>query len=107
MIRTYKISMILVTIASLIMGANPLQTPDDSTASVQASMHPGFPRSDPGSVDFGSPAVVDIDGDRNLDILVGDGGGCIWAWDSGGNVLPGFPLKIAGSCGGQWPARPG
>jgi hypothetical protein len=61
----------------------------------------GFPRSDATStIEFGSPAVVDINGDGEKEVLTGDGSGCVWAWSENGKVLPGFPLKTAGACGG-------
>ncbi len=61
----------------------------------------GFPRSDATStIEFGSPAVVDINGDGEKEVLTGDGNGCVWAWGTNGKVLPGFPLKTAGACGG-------
>ncbi|MFO7682651.1 MAG: VCBS repeat-containing protein [Chloroflexota bacterium] len=64
-------------------------------------LHPGFPRFEAGgTITFGSPTVVDINGDGQLDILVPDGHGCVWAWDHTGAVLPNFPLKTGGSCQG-------
>ncbi len=64
-------------------------------------LHPGFPRFEAGStITFGSPTVVDINGDGQLDILVPDGHGCVWAWDHAGAVLPNFPLQTGGSCQG-------
>lgn len=62
---------------------------------------PGFPRFEPtNTITFGSPSVVDIDNDGELDILVPDGNGCVWAWDHTGQVLPNYPLRTAGSCQG-------
>ena len=61
----------------------------------------GFPRFEPrNTITFGSPTVVDIDGDGELDILVPDGSGCVWAWDHTGAVLPNYPLETGGSCQG-------
>lgn len=63
--------------------------------------HAGFPRFEPhGTITFGSPSVVDINGDGQLDILVPDGHGCVWAWDQNGNVLANYPLMTGGSCQG-------
>ena len=64
--------------------------------------HPGFPRFEAGgTITFGSPTVADINRDGQLDILVPDGNGCVWAWDHTGTVLPNFPLQTAGSCQGK------
>ncbi len=61
----------------------------------------GFPRFDPrNTITFGSPTVVDINNDGELDILLPDGSGCVWAWDNTGHVLPDFPLETAGGCQG-------
>lgn len=61
--------------------------------------HEGFPRFEPhGPVNFSSPAVVDINGDGELDILVADANGCVWAWDNEGNVLANYPLMTSESC---------
>jgi hypothetical protein len=61
----------------------------------------GFPRFEPrNTITFGSPTVVDIDNDGELDILLPDGNGCVWAWDHTGAVLPNYPLETGGSCQG-------
>lgn len=61
----------------------------------------GFPRFEPrNTITFGSPTVVDIDGDGELDILLPDGNGCVWAWDNTGAVLPNYPLETGGGCQG-------
>lgn len=60
--------------------------------------HKGFPNLDPKVITFASPSVVDINGDGALDVLVGDGAGCVWGWDRNGQRLPGFPWKTVGSC---------
>ncbi|HRQ40147.1 MAG TPA: VCBS repeat-containing protein [Chloroflexota bacterium] len=63
--------------------------------------HPGFPRFEAGgTITFGSPTIMDINKDGQLDILVPDGHGCVWAWDHTGAVLPNFPLKTGSSCQG-------
>lgn len=74
----------------------------DSTAVTQAIPYQaGFPRKDATStIEFASPSVIDINGDGIKEILTADGNGCVWAWDVHGHVLPGFPLKTAGACGG-------
>lgn len=60
--------------------------------------HTGFPNLDPKVITFASPSVVDINGDGALDILIGDGAGCVWGWDRNGQRLAGFPWKTVGSC---------
>ena len=61
----------------------------------------GFPRFEPrNTITFGSPTVVDIDGNGELDILLPDGNGCVWAWKYTGAVLPNYPLKTGSSCQG-------
>ncbi len=71
------------------------------------SLLPGFPVE--GSQNFqSSPAIGDIDGDGWLDIVVGSGtyessgGNKVYAWDSRGNLLPGWPTTT----GGNMPAAP-
>ncbi|MEZ5170883.1 MAG: VCBS repeat-containing protein [Acidimicrobiia bacterium] len=61
----------------------------------------GFPKSLPGQVIWSSPAVVDITGNGNLDIVVGTGlnwpnpwGRKLYAFDKKGNNLPGWPQQI-------------
>jgi hypothetical protein len=58
----------------------------------------GYPKTEPAGMDFGSPAVIDINRDQKMEVLAADGGGCVWGWDSRGQALPGFPLKPWGSC---------
>lgn len=41
----------------------------------------------------GAPVVGDLDHDGNLEVVAGDASGRIYAWDGGGNLLPGFPLR--------------
>ncbi|MCB9422070.1 MAG: VCBS repeat-containing protein [Ardenticatenaceae bacterium] len=74
----------------------------DSTAVAQAIPYQtGFPVKDATStIEFASPSVIDINRDGMKEVLTADGNGCVWAWDVQGRVLPGFPLKTAGSCGG-------
>lgn len=79
-------------------------TKSNSQATAQAQSFPfqdGFPRFEArNTISFGSPVVVDIDAAGHLEILTGDGNGCVWAWSRHGETLPGYPLRTAGSCSG-------
>ena len=90
---------VLIMMIAIAWAANGIK---EYTAVAQSyPIHPGFPRFEAGStITFGSPTVIDIDGDGKLDILVPDGHGCVWAWNHTGTVLPNFPLKTGGSCQG-------
>ena len=57
----------------------------------------GFPRREPGAVDFSSPSVVDLQGDGHLEVLVGGYGGCVWGWKADGSLLNGYPLISSGN----------
>ncbi len=39
-----------------------------------------------------SPLVVDVDGNNNLDVVMGDEDGLLHGWNSGGGPLDGFPI---------------
>lgn len=58
----------------------------------------GFPRTEPKTIEFAAPAVVDLNGDDKLEVLLADSAGCVHAWDSRGRPLPGFPWKTGGTC---------
>ena len=63
---------------------------------------PGFPRHLSDQVVWSSPAVVDLDGNGYLDIVIGTGenwpnkGHALFAVDRTGNALPGWPVTTAG-----------
>ena len=58
----------------------------------------GFPRTEFYGASNSSPAIVDLNNDGKLEILIADTNGCVWAWDRQGNVLANFPLKTNGAC---------
>lgn len=64
---------------------------------------PGYPNLEPGfplQLDFealSDPAVVDVTGDGDLEIVFGDTGGNIQIYRSDGTVLPGWPQYIGES----------
>jgi hypothetical protein len=62
----------------------------------------GFPRTEPNTVSFASPSVIDLDGNGQLEILTADSGGCVWGWQQSGAPLAGFPLSTNnGTCSGE------
>jgi subtilisin family serine protease len=56
--------------------------------------HPGWPKSLGASVEsVAGGALVDLDGDNTLEIIVSDGDGRIHAFEHDGNELAGFPVS--------------
>jgi hypothetical protein len=45
-----------------------------------------------------TPLAVQLDGDPELEILQGAGNGWVWAWDTDGQPLPGWPYRVPGGC---------
>ncbi len=52
-----------------------------------------------------SPAVADLDGDGNLEIVIGSGCGDVYAWHADGSSVNGWP-KGPGACGNPVTASP-
>ena len=93
--RTYRLPLlILLCFAAVIrVGGIPAAHAQSSIPYLS-----GFPQTRLGGVDFGSPTVVDIDGDGSLDILVPDNDSCVWGYHADGTLLPNFPLMAFGDC---------
>ena len=59
----------------------------------------GFPRSDATApIAWSSPVAINLDQDAELEIVLGDGGACLWAWNSDGSIVDGYPLTTDPSC---------
>ncbi len=66
-----------------------------STADL-STMLPGFPHRTTDLALFVTPAMVDVDGDGDLDVVAGNGVQLIDALDAHGHVAPGFPKLTGG-----------
>jgi hypothetical protein len=92
--------LICVALAAILAGLSLTSTPAIPAVFAQTTPTPlsGFPRTEVGEVVFGSPTVVDIDGNGRLDVLVGDQNGCVWGFDRAGVKLASFPWATLGDC---------
>jgi len=67
-----------------------------------APFQTGFPKAKIGTMAFGSPTAVDLDGDGLPEILAAGYGGCVRAWHADGAPVRGFPLYTVGNdCSGE------
>jgi uncharacterized protein (TIGR03382 family) len=64
---------------------------------VDGTFLPGFPRLMEDLQFFQNPAIVDIDGDRRMEVIAGSGGFVLHAWNADGESPEGWP-KLTG----QW-----
>lgn len=103
-------SLLLVTTLSLIPQATIVQKtspncltnkdctdlPPNRTLAESYPLKNGFPVLTSGQVTRSAPSVVDLNGDGQMEIIVGDYDGEIFAWDANGQLLDGFPLTNTG-----------
>jgi len=77
--------------------------PDDLMFDAEWRRDPGYPNLEEGfPLDLAhspasEPAVVDLDGDNDLEIVFGDTGGMIQAFHHDGTVVDGWPVQVPGS----------
>ncbi|MBK9069861.1 MAG: VCBS repeat-containing protein [Myxococcales bacterium] len=46
---------------------------------------------------YAAPVLADVDGDKQLDIIIAAMDGSVYVFDAGGTALPGFPVELAES----------
>ncbi|MEW6253069.1 MAG: FG-GAP-like repeat-containing protein [Planctomycetota bacterium] len=72
------------------------------------TLYPGWPQL-LGTWTYCPPTVTDLEGDGQLEILDGragylsGGSACFWAWDTHGNIKPGFPYFSSHGGGSEGP----
>ncbi|MCU1461221.1 MAG: repeat-containing protein [Acidimicrobiales bacterium] len=67
------------------------------------AVKPGWPQWVPGQTVWSTPVVADLFNDGRLEVVSGTGlnfaapaGSAVYAWDSSGNTLPGWPVGVGG-----------
>lgn len=85
--KVYKLWVITLLLITVLHPAQVKTT----RASSPYPLHSGFPVV-ASTVNFSSPVVVDLDNNRENELLVGDGIGQVDGWNANGSMLPGFPL---------------
>ena len=97
--RRWIVLFLILLAGSLIV---PAQAATQLAPAAPLPFQAGFPRTEPAApLAFGSPLVIDLDGNGTNEILLGDGAACLWGWNAAGNPLPGFPWKAAAICNGS------
>ena len=67
---------------------------------LSARLQPGWPKTTGGSVNS-SPALADLDGDGDLEVVVGSYDKKLYVWHHDGTPLSGWPKTMAGSAAGH------
>jgi hypothetical protein len=80
----------------VVMDTNGQSSVDSYYFLRELGYQPGWPQETGGSVQS-SPALGDIDGDDELEIVVGSDDGNVYVWNSDGTLVPGWPQETGGS----------